>query len=179
MYTNKQMLKFIDNLSFVFNCFCAPKPMKDTHDAIFDKIHNLSVKHKISILPTVNKFCLDNLYPKTNQVHTWSTFVIGKDKTYILAHVNNLDIANAEKVLNKKGDGVLPDIFIEFFDPIWDKTLTGSALQFLMIYDNLTYLVNTYPFHNESSHVIGACMFLRLFDTMPPICSRLSLETGP
>lgn len=169
------MLKFIDNLSLVFNCFCAPKTT-ETKDDIFNKIHTLSNKHNISILPTASTFQLDNLYPKTNQVHTWSTFVIGKDKTYILANVNNLEISNANTVLNKKAGGILPDAFVEFFDPIWDKTLSGVQLQFLMIYDSYTYLVNSYSFKNDMGEVIGACIFMRRFETMPPMCTRTSFE---
>ena len=175
------MLKLIDQLSIVFNCFCSrqknhveenkDESKKDT----ITKIQYLSKKHNVSILPIVNSFELENLYPKTNHVHTWSTFIVGKDKTYVLANGYNFDIgAPPEELLNKKAPGHMHDELVEFFEPIWERTLNGHQLQFFMIYTGITYLVNTYALHNESNLVIGACMFIRSFDTMPYVCSEIS-----
>jgi hypothetical protein len=60
-----------------------------------------------------------------------------------------------------------------FFDEIFEKTLTGQDLQFLMIFSNKTYVVNTYYLSNQNKKVIGACAFIRLFDLMPKITDTL------
>ena len=133
------------------------------------QLYNVSRKYKISILPISSGFELENLYPLTDRVEFWNTFVVGKDKTYILANCKNLTIPNSDKLLNNTADGILPDELKDFFDPIWDKTLKGSQLQFYIIFNGQTYFVNTYPFLNNKKRVIGAIMFLRLFDTMPDI----------
>jgi hypothetical protein len=133
------------------------------------ELYNVSKKYKISILPIQNGFNLENLYPLTDRVHLWNIFIVGKDKTYILASCKNLKIPNVEHLPNKTADGIMPDELKNFFDPIWDKTLQGNQLQFYIVFDGQTYFVNTYPFLNEKKRVIGAIMFLRLFETMPDI----------
>jgi hypothetical protein len=171
------MLKVIDQLSVVFNCFCCDK--KNLEDAKKEdditKIQKLSTKHNISILPIKNFFELESLYPVTNQVHTWSTFIIGKDKTYVLANGYNFDLGSpCDDLLNKKAPGHMNDTLVEFFEPVWDRTLKGQQLQFFMVYNGITYIVNTYALRNESQVIIGACMFIRTFDSMPSITSRLT-----
>jgi hypothetical protein len=175
------MLKFIDNLSFVFNCFCTGKDKTkkknvnqkstnhvDTDDIFNKQIYGLGWKENVVILPVRRSFDLDNLYPKTDQVHTWTTLIVGRDKTYVLANLHNVDEREepTPSLLNRKGDGILSDSFREFLDPIWDKTLAGKQLQFFMTYNSQTYLVNTYPIHNFSKQVIGGIFFMRLFDTL-------------
>jgi hypothetical protein len=171
------MLKVIDQLSVVFNCFCGGKKnmknAKNEDDIV--KIQKLSTKYNISILPIKNFFELESLYPVTNQVHTWSTFIIGKDKTYVLANGYNFDLgAPAEELLNKKAPGHMNENLVEFFEPIWKRTLKEQQLQFFMVYCGITYLVNTYALRNESHKIIGACMFIRTFDSMPSVTSRLT-----
>lgn len=166
------MFKVVDSMSFVFNCFCGkpedekPSPSNDD-DHLTNQIFRLCEKHRISILPVRRSFEVEDLYPSTNQVHTWNIFVIGKDKNYILSTTNCINIENASNLVNNKADGVIPLHFVEFFEPVWDKTLSGSRLQFFMVYEGRTYLVDTYPFQNTTGNVIGACMFMRLFETLP------------
>lgn len=177
------MLKIIDTLSVVFNCFCNKPDVREeskANEIINRNIYNMSEKHNISILPVHMEYEIENLYPKTNMVHTWTTLVVGKDKTYILANINFEGIGKCERLLNHKANGLLPESFEEFLDPIWDKTLLGKNLQFFMLYNGKTYLVNTYGFHNSSNLIIGACLFMRLFDTLPnsiTSCKRLSMES--
>jgi hypothetical protein len=178
------MFKFIDSMSFVFNCFCSQKleekNEKENENDIFAKnMYDLSAKHNISILPIQNNFELENLYPKSNHVQDWITFVIGKDKTYILANTGSNVFGNSRQLVNHKASGFLPNSLEEFLDPIWERTLSGSDMQFFMLYDGKTYFVNTYSFKNKSNNVIGASMFMRLFDTLPNLFqmySRLSLD---
>jgi hypothetical protein len=179
------MFKIVDSLSFVFNCFCGKREDESNQeqqqqqqqqqqqldrqqdDHLTHKIFTLCEKHRISILPVQRSFEVEDLYPSTNQVHTWNIFVVGKDKTYILSNTNCIDIENSSNLVNKKAEGVIPIHFVEFFEPVWDKTLSGKHLQFFMVYEGRTFLVDTYPFFNNSSDVIGACMFMRLFETLP------------
>jgi hypothetical protein len=98
--------------------------------------------------------------------------VIGKDKTYILCNLGSISFVNSNKLVNHKGTGILPSSFEEFFDPIWDNTLTGKNLQLFMVIDGKTYFMNTYSFRNNNSQaIIGACMFLREYNTIPNVFS--------
>jgi hypothetical protein len=169
------MLKIVDSMSFVFNCFCSkPQPNKETstkRDSFERNLYTIGEKHNISILPIQQAFDLDNLYPKSNHVQEWTTLVIGKDKTYILCNLGNISFVNSNKLVNHKGTGILPAALEEFFDPIWDNTLTGKNLQLFMVIDGRTYFMNTYSFKNNSAQSIGACMFLREFNTIPNVFS--------
>jgi hypothetical protein len=155
----------MDTIKRWFSCFKGHDDMVQLNQ----QLYNVSKKYKISILPIVSGFNLDNLYPLTDQVQFWNIFIVGRDKTYILASCKNIKIPNTEQLLNKTADGILPDELREFFDPIWDKTLKGSQLQFYIVFNSSTYFVNTYPFYNDRKRVIGAIMFLRLFETMPDV----------
>lgn len=170
------MLKIVDSMSFVFNCFCS-KPQskreaKNGRDSFENNLYTIGEKHNISILPIQQTFEIDNLYPKTNHVHDWTTLIIGKDKTYVLCQLGTITFANSDKLVNHKGAGILPESLEEFFEPLWDKTLTGKNLQLFIVIDGRTYFMNTYSLKNNNSQVIGACMFLRLFDTIPNMFSR-------
>ena len=151
--------------NFFSNCFRTP----NEQIILNQQLYNVSRKYKISILPILAGFELENLYPLTDRVEFWNTFVIGNDKTYILANCKNLQIPSTDKLLNRTANGILPDELKDFFDPIWDKTLKGTQLQFYIVFNGQTYFVNTYPFLNNKKQVIGAIMFLRLFETMPDI----------
>jgi hypothetical protein len=163
------MLKIIDSISFVFNCFCAKAdegPSKAIDDNEFmNSIVNSGSQHKIYVLPIQNDFELDDLYPTENHVDKWSTFIIGKDKTYILASSSNLKMGDL--LVNHKGTGILPNTIEKFLDPIWDRTLEGNQVQIFMIYDSKTYLLNSYSLKNYTGQIIGACMFMRLVDSLP------------
>jgi hypothetical protein len=136
------------------------------------RLYEVSKKYKIAVLPIQENYDLDNLYPITDKVELWTILVVGNDKTYI--HVSNPDpfrtIPNLNSsVLNKKADNLLPEEFKAFLDPLWDKTLIGNQLQFYMVVDGRIFFVNTYPFYNQSSKVIGAILFMRKFDTITDV----------
>ena len=162
------MLKFIDNISLVFNCFCARTDKGDTkkhhENEFFNSIVSSGSQHKICILPVRNDFDLDDLYPRNNHVDSWSSFIVGKDKTYILA---NTPDCNATGLVNHKGTGILPSSIEQFLDPVWDRTLEGNQVQLFMMYDSKTYLLNSYALKNDRDQIIGACMFMRLVDSLP------------
>jgi hypothetical protein len=158
---------------FTTKCFGSKDKEKIDH---YPELQNLSFKYNISVLPLFKSFNIDDLHPTTNNVENWITFIIGKDKRYIVANnINYLNInISQNEILNKIGkDGIF-----DFLNPLWDKTLQGRKLQFFMIYQNKTYFVNTYPYYNNVNIIIGASMFIRPFDTMPAICCRLSFDNN-
>ncbi len=163
------MLKFIDNISFIFNCFCTRKE-DDTdnknkrEDFFINSIVTSDPSHNMVILPVRSSFELDNLYPKQNHVDKWSTFIIGLDKTYILASSSDFRISN---LVNHKGTNIIPNSLEQFLDPIWDRTLEGNQVQLFIVIDKQTYLLNSYALKNNSDKIIGACLFMRLVDSLP------------
>jgi hypothetical protein len=163
------MLKIIDSISFVFNCFCAKADEGQSktigENEFINSIVNSGSQHNICVLPIQNDFDLDNLYPTENHVDKWSTFIIGKDKTYILANSSHLKMGDL--LINHKGTGILPNTIERFLDPIWDRTLNGNQVQLFMIYDSKTYLLNSYSLRNNTLDIIGACMFMRLVESLP------------
>ena len=135
------------------------------------EIFKVSREYKISILPITQNFDIDNLYPLTDHVELWNIFIVGNDKTYILANVRDLhiNIPNHDALPNHKGSNILPDELSKLFDTVWDKTLTGRQLQFYMVWNGKLYFINTYPFFNGARKVIGAILFMRAFETMPEL----------
>ena len=132
-------------------------------------LYKVTRKYKISILPITPNYDIDNLYPLTDHVELWNIFIVGNDKTYILANVNDphILIPNVGMLPNKQAQNILPDELMGVLNNIWTKTLTGKQLQFYMVWNSKLYFVNTYPFFNGKSVVIGAIMFMRAFETMP------------
>jgi hypothetical protein len=167
------MLNFnlFENIDFVFNCFGKKITKNETldEDELDQNIYNnkISKKFKISILPITPNFDIENLYPLTDHVELWNIFVVGNDKTYILANVNDpfITLPQACKLPNKLSDHILPTELNIVFDSIWNKTLVGKQLQFYMVWNGKLYFINTYPFHNGKKKVIGAILFMRGFDT--------------
>lgn len=172
------------NLFENINLTCAPSLFtrkskhKHSEDGLDRNIYNVSKEYKISILPIIPDFDIDNLYPITDQVHKWSILIVGNDKTYILASIKDPHITIPESVdlPNHTGNNILPDELTCFFDSVWTTTLTGKQLQFYMVWNGKLYFVNTYPFFNGKKKVIGAILFMRAFETMPP--SRFSTLEG-
>lgn len=186
------MLNFniLESLQCVFGCFKSsevddpestkanlptPKPhttkKKQTayDDGLDRKIYQVSREYKISILPIIPNFDIDNLYPLTDHVELWNIFIVGNDKTYILANINDPHIClpQADQLTNHKGNNILPEELTVVFDSVWGKTLTGRQLQFYMVWNGKLYFINTYPFFNGQNNVIGAILFMRAFETMP------------
>jgi hypothetical protein len=135
-----------------------------------ENLYRVSKEYKISILPIADKYELDNLYPITDRVKEWNTFVIGNDKTYILFKIGDKQIHNFPSIhadiTDTKGNKLPLELF-QFFDNIWTYTLDGKQLQFYMVLNGKLYLINTYYLKNEQKKIIGAIMFMRDFDTLP------------
>jgi hypothetical protein len=175
------MWKFIDTLQKMLHCCIKCKYEtnleKQASEENILKIQALSKKHNISILPILNSYEIQSLYPETSQAHTWSTFIIGKDKTYALTNKYDFNIESSyNKLFKRTSNGQLHDDLLEFFDPIWERTLKGQQLQFFMIYCSIIYFVNTFALRNDSYNIIGASMFIRSLETMPTISSRISFD---
>ena len=165
-------LRCLESLKLTFNCF-KPKVLDDEYfkpaDELDIKIYNVSRQYKISILPISHKFDIDNLYPLTDHVELWNIFIVGNDKTYILASINDEHtvIPQTADLLNKRANNILPEELVAMFDSIWDKTLLGHKLQFYMVWNTKLYFINTYPFYNGKNCAIGAILFMRAFEKMP------------
>jgi hypothetical protein len=156
--------------SLQFSCLCfRPKIKETTHDIdLGSKLYNVTREYKISILPITQNFDIQNLYPITDHVELWNIFIIGNDKTYIMANINdpNITIPNSDQLPNHKGHNILRDELLKILDTIWDRTLTGKQLQFYIVWNGKLYFINTYPFFNGKNKVIGAILFMRTFETM-------------
>jgi hypothetical protein len=162
MCFNTQIIRGLFNWWW-FGASKVPAPTDDID------IYNVSREYKISILPIFPYFEIDNLYPLTDHVELWNIFIVGNDKTYILANINDphIKIPNAKNLANKQGESMIPTELHILFDSIWNKTLSGTKLQFYMVWSGKLYFINTYPFRNGKDKIIGAIMFMRAFDTMP------------
>ena len=170
------ILTFLEN--FIVNCFCFKDEKaneKKVQERFEQKLKSVGAKYNIAILPVISDYEIDNLYPITDQVHKWNILIVGNDKTYIHASIYDLDIPETENLINNRGTAVLSHELNEFFDPIFDNTLKGRKLQFLIIWRKTTYLVNTYPLENQSNNVVGAIMFVRAYELLP----KMSLEMSP
>lgn len=166
------MLNFNVFENIDLNCFCSAKKemKKENSDKELDKkIYEVSREYKISILPITPNFDIENLYPLTDHVELWNIFIIGNDKTYISVNINDphINIPNTGDLRNHQAKNILPDELSHLFDSIWDRTLQGKQLQFYMVWNGKLYFINTYPFFNGRSKVIGAILFMRTFESMP------------
>ena len=172
------MLNLFESFNLVFNCFGKGSSVKREEDELDRKIYHVSKQHKISVLPITPTFDIENLYPLTDHVELWNIFIVGNDKTYVMTQVKDptIVIPEADNLLNRKANGVLPEDLVSFFDTIWDRTLLGRQLQFYIVWNGRLYFINTYPFFNGKRVVIGAILFMRAFETMPE--SSLSLVDG-
>jgi hypothetical protein len=133
-----------------------------------EKLRHISAKHSITILPIppIPNDNSPNLYPPSNQVETWNIFVVGSDKTYILANVNDpfTKVPNNDVLLNHKAENIIPPDMQEFFDAVWDQTLKNTKLQLYVAWNDRLFHVNTYPLVNDTDVVVGATMFMRAFN---------------
>lgn len=180
------------------NCFCVPRVKESTERKTIDvvshtrrgasldiqdiniedyrksyvtskRIIEMGASHKLQILPVMRGKEIIDLYPPTDQVHLWNTFVVGKKLNYIVANVNDLNIGveDPKYLLNTKADNIMTDDIKQFFDHIWKETLDGVDLQFFMIKSGKTYFVNTYCLKNGIQQTIGGLCFIRNLDTLP------------
>lgn len=134
---------------------------------IYDEVRTAGERYNITILPVHANFCIDNLYPETNQVHKWNIIIIGKDKTFIHVSIHDLDLPEYDTFPNRRAGNVLDRHLQDFFDPIFEKTLSNQKLQFVMGWSHRIFLVNTYPLNNQFGNVIGAVIFIRNYSLMP------------
>jgi hypothetical protein len=157
-----------ENFDFNLSCFGRSRTIDpDDDEEAFRRagMYKIGDHYRVSILPVDSKFEITNLVPLTNHVELWNVFVIGSDKTYVLAQVNDpyTRLPLAGHLPNRTGATGLPSEVAILFDVIWTKTLGGKQLQFFMSWNGRLYLVNTYPFYNGRSVTIGAVMFMRAF----------------
>ena len=84
-----------------------------------ENLFRVSEKYKISILPISSEYVLENLYPITDRVSEWNTFIIGNDKTYILSNIGDNEYLNFTEencdIVDTRGNKLPLEIF-EFFD---------------------------------------------------------------
>lgn len=175
-------INLLENLDVSCSCFSSLggliKKKSKTHHTWDEELYTVTREYKISLLATSHNYEIENLYPTTNQVELWNIFIVGSDKTYILANVNDPSIIlpEAEQLKNKTGLNILPEGLNAFMNTIWDKTLSDKQLQFYMTWNGKLFFVNTYPFYNGRSKVIGAIMFMRAYERMPEV--ECSLDLG-
>jgi len=160
---------------FIINCNCFfPSRAKTRRQNELDRqLKDNNGKYDIHLIKVDENFSITNLYPITDEVHKWSIFIIGNDKTYIHASIGEFKFPHADNLMNKRGTNILPNELNEIFEPLWIKTLNGDQVQMYMIVSQKLYLVNTYPLFNANRQVIGAVMFIRPF-----IGERNSFDTA-
>jgi hypothetical protein len=166
-------VNLVKNLKLTFAC-CRDEPEKEVEEDVRLKKPSLSPYNRqtttenlmLSIIPVSDTYHIDNLYPITDHVEFWNIFVVGNDKTYILANVKDphIFLPQVDQITNERGNRILPPALMKMFDNIWTKTLAGEKLQFYLVWDGKLFFVNTYPFLNGNQLVIGAIMFMRAFD---------------
>lgn len=167
-------LNLFENINLNFKCFPWGKKYKKRNYDIDRNLYDVSKEYRISILPINHAYDIENLYPITDHVELWNIFIVGNDKTYILANINDdhINIPNHEHLSNRKGQNILPDELFKIFDRVWSTTLSGQQMQFYMVWNGKLYFINTYPFFNGKQSVIGAILFMRAFEQMPDMLCR-------
>ncbi len=143
------------------NIFCGKNQNKVEED-----IFNYSKENDILLIPLVKEYNLANLYPKEDEVEHWSIFIVGSDKTYILAKLNNKmglheDIKQNELLNNVANHNNMSKRFKDFLDKIWDKTLNDAQIQIFIYMNSRLSLLNSYPLKNKNNNIIGAVCFIR------------------
>lgn len=151
-----------ETFNLVCNCFFPNK--HKPYDDIQDHYNQDDGDDVIHILPTNDQFHLKNLYPSTNQTEKWSILCVGNDLTYIKVCLGDFKLKGMELLTNKKGGNVISKRLNDTLEPIWNSTLKGNRLQFFLLVNGYTYLVNTFPLENLES-IIGAVMFIRQYTT--------------
>lgn len=151
------LASIIESLNITFNCNCFKNSYSDAKDRLISE----GKKFNIIVLPVQKSFELTDIFPQTNHVETWNTFIVGKNKNYILANTYDLNIKNTDEILNNQGHNILPDELIDFLNNIWDHTLAGFSMQFFIIIKSITYLCNSFPLQTNIKQNIGAVLFIR------------------
>jgi hypothetical protein len=71
--------------------------------------------------------------------------------------------------VNNRAGSVLNRELRDFFDPVFENTLAGQQLQFIMGWLGNIHLVNTYPIKNQNNMIIGAILFIRNYMLLPKL----------
>ena len=148
-------------LHFNFEKFvcCDKVNINEQTNMVDKKLIKYTKENDILLIPMINGYELDNLYPVADQVEFWNIFIIGCDKTYICAQ--NIDFCKEEEILNKSGVGAMEERIFDFLDKIWTETLADKQIQIFVYLNSKLYLLNSYPFKNKKDIIIGACCFIR------------------
>jgi hypothetical protein len=166
------LVSIIEPLKFHFNCFCGEKDSKLKNkykNKFIESIHEHGQAYNITVIPVQVDFEIDNIYPETNQVDKWNIIIIGRDKTFVHVHLYDLVIPDAENFVNNRAGSVLNRELRDFFDPVFENTLAGQQLQFIMGWLGNIHLVNTYPIKNQNNMIIGAILFIRNYMLLPKL----------
>lgn len=153
----------VETINLICNCFLPNK--QKTYDDIQEHYNHDGDDDIIHILPTNEQFKLKNLYPSTNKTEKWSVLCVGSDLTYIKVCLGDFNLKGMDFLTNKKGGNVISKRLNDTLEPIWNATLKGNRLQFFLLVNGLTYLVNSFPLDNTDGSVIGAVMFIRAYTT--------------
>jgi hypothetical protein len=160
--------------SFNFdNCSCLfSKKTKDKNERTFyeNKLMSLQENIDIKVLPFLSFLPLTDIFPESNHVAGWSTYVNGKNKRLVVSQ-DNLQLSD-NSMLNKKYDNVLDGKNGEFFDTVFQMIISGHENQFLMVYKEKLYFANCYCFRNEEKAVIGGILFIRLYTSMSELLPK-------
>lgn len=160
------LVSLIENLNVFFKCVF-PSKIERVKKSIRENTRDIPSIVILQIKDTVD---IENLFPITNHVALWNSFVVGKNKEYILVSVNDelKELIIRDKLLNNTGENILPKDLNDFFEYLWRTTIYDSInLQLYMLYQDSVYLVNTYSLKNAKNNVIGAVGFMRKVKNMP------------
>ena len=145
----------------IFNCGNFNIFSRNRKKLIKQRLFDYSKKNDIILIPLLKEYSLDNLYPIGDEVHKWSIFIVGNDKTYILAKTTHFIEKINNDILNKKTYNGMNIKMYNFLDQIWDLTLKGTNLQLFVYTESTLFLLNSYSMLNEKGQVIGATCFMR------------------
>lgn len=144
-----------ENVSFRFN-------LRRRNTQFIDKeLYEYSKQNDILLIPLLNDYELNNLYPIMDEVEKWDIFIVGSDKTYILAKTRSFTNRINDGILNKKINDNIDNKFHDFLDKIWDRTLNGKNIQIFVYTRKTLYFLNSYSFRNQKNDIIGAICFIR------------------
>jgi hypothetical protein len=146
-------LTLVGSINVPVNLNVHPKSPKSKRK-VYSKLRDTAQTFDVTVLPVSKTFEIQNLYNGKKDTE-WNILICGNDKTYIFSKTRFVE----ESLENTKGD-VLPTKLYNFFDGIQTHALNGESLQFLIVYDKQTYLVNTFPLKHESK-VLGTSIFVR------------------
>jgi hypothetical protein len=145
----------------IFKCENLQLRLRRKNTMINKELYEYSKKNDILLIPLIKEYNLNNLYPILDQVESWNVFIIGNDKTYILAKTKHFRNEVNDQILNNKKYQGINVKFFNFLDKIWNLTLKGENIQIFVYAVKTLFLLNSYSFKNQNGNIIGAVCFLR------------------